>query len=90
MTRYPTDSIIVYALRKLGFKHIHSVEPKSEIRSSDFELYPTRSEVGSVREFGMVFKDESGVFWNQIDTSLSATTIGLHPNIGAFMSSVRG
>ena len=33
----PADRIIVYALRKLGFKLIHSVEPKSEIRSSDFE-----------------------------------------------------
>ena len=39
-----------------------------EIASADFELYPTRSEVGSVREFGMVFKDESGVFWNLVDT----------------------
>ena len=46
-----------------------------EIASADFELYPTRSEAASVREFGMVFKDESGVFWNQVDTSLSAATI---------------
>ena len=38
-----------------------------EIASADFELYPTRSEVGSV-QFGMVFKDESGVFWNLVDT----------------------
>lgn len=71
----PADPVIVYGLRKLGFKHIHSVEPMGEIRSTDFELYPTRSEVGSVREFGMVFKDESGVFWNQVDTSLSTATI---------------
>jgi UDP-MurNAc hydroxylase len=79
----PAAPLIVYGLRKLGFKHIRAVEPMGEIRSTDFELYPTRSEVGSVREFGMVFKDESGVFWHQIDTSLSTATITVVERFGA-------
>jgi L-ascorbate metabolism protein UlaG (beta-lactamase superfamily) len=71
----PADPVITYGLKKLGFGRIHPVEPMGEITSADFELYPTRSEAASVREFGMVFKDESGVFWNQVDTSLSTATI---------------
>ena len=71
----PADPLIIYGLKKLGFKRIHPVEPMGEIASADFEIYPTRSEVDSVREFGMVFKDESGVFWNQVDSSLSGVTI---------------
>jgi UDP-MurNAc hydroxylase len=71
----PADPVIVYGLKKLGFRRIHPVEPMGEIKSADFELYPTRSEVSLVREFGVVFKDASGVFWNQVDTSLSASTI---------------
>jgi hypothetical protein len=45
------------------------------ILSADFELYPTQSEVRSVQEFGMVFKDRTGTFWNQVDTFLSVQTI---------------
>jgi UDP-MurNAc hydroxylase len=71
----PADPLIVYALQKLGFSRIHPVHPMGSIASADFELYPSRSEVGSVREFGMVFRDRSGTFWNQVDTSLSADTI---------------
>ena len=71
----PADPLIVYALKKLGFRDIHPVHPMGEIRSEDWELYPTQSEVTSVREFGMVFHDSSGTFWNQVDTELSVTTI---------------
>jgi hypothetical protein len=45
------------------------------IQGETFELYPTRSESRTVREFGMVFKDRSGVFWNQVDAPLSDETI---------------
>jgi UDP-MurNAc hydroxylase len=71
----PADPLIVYALRQLGFEKIHPVPPMAPISSDRFELYPTKSEVRSVREFGMVFADHSGVFWNQVDSSLSAETI---------------
>ena len=71
----PADPLIVYALEKLGFTHIHPVYPMGPILSSDYELYPTRSESTTVQEFGMIFKDHSGTFWNQVDTFLSNETI---------------
>ncbi|MGQ0662215.1 MAG: MBL fold metallo-hydrolase [Pseudomonadota bacterium] len=71
----PADPLIAYALKKLGFARLHAVHPMGEIRSGSFELLPTRSEARGVREFGMVFKDKSGTFWNQVDTFLSAATI---------------
>ena len=70
----PADPLIIYGLRRLGFERIHPVEPMGEISGADFELYPTRSEA-PVREFGMVFKDGSGVFFNQVDGPLSTETI---------------
>jgi L-ascorbate metabolism protein UlaG (beta-lactamase superfamily) len=71
----PADPLIVYGLRQLGFRHIHPVHPMGSISSADFELYPTRSESPGVPEFGMVFQDEGGSFWNQVDGSLSTETI---------------
>ncbi|MCH6562047.1 MAG: MBL fold metallo-hydrolase [Chloroflexi bacterium] len=71
----PADPLIVYALKKLGFSRVHPVHPMGEIMSQSFELYPTRSEMKTVPEFGMVFKDRSGCFWNQVDTFLSLETI---------------
>jgi beta-lactamase family protein len=71
----PADPLIVYALRQLGFAKIHPVPPMAPISSDLFKLFPTRSEVTSVREFGMVFSDRSGVFWNQVDSVLAAETI---------------
>ncbi|MGH7934681.1 MAG: MBL fold metallo-hydrolase [Candidatus Binataceae bacterium] len=70
----PADPLIIHALRELGFARIHPVHTMAPISSGDFELYPTRSEA-QVREFGMVFSDSSGVFWNQVDSLLSAATI---------------
>ncbi|MCI0429746.1 MAG: MBL fold metallo-hydrolase [Rhodospirillales bacterium] len=71
----PVDPLIGYALKELGFRNIHPVEPMAPILSDRFELYPTRSETATVREFGMVFRDSSGTFWNQVDGSLSGSTI---------------
>ena len=71
----PADPLIVYALEKLGFTHIHPVYPMGPILSPNYELYPTQSESTAVQEFGMIFKDRSGTFWNQVDTFLSNETI---------------
>ena len=71
----PADPLIVYALEKLGFHRIHPVHPMGPILSERFELYPTKSEARGVREFGMVFKDASGCFWNQVDSFLSVETV---------------
>ncbi|MCH7478541.1 MAG: hypothetical protein IIA14_10635 [SAR324 cluster bacterium] len=71
----PADPLIVHALRRLGFERIQPVHPMGEIRGADFELFPSASEVATVREFGMVFHDGSGTFWNQVDSFLSPETI---------------
>lgn len=71
----PDDPLIVYALKQLGFGHIHPVPAMAPVQSADFELFPTRSEMRTVREFGMVFRDATGTFWNQVDSFLSGQTI---------------
>ena len=76
----PADPLIVYALEKLGFTHIHPVYPMGPILSPTYELYPTQSESTSVHEIGMIFKDNSGTFWNQVDTFLSNETIKVVKN----------
>jgi UDP-MurNAc hydroxylase len=80
----PPDPVILYALEQLGFAHVHPVHPMAPIVGDDFELYPTRSEVRSIAEMGMVFRDASGVFWNQVDSELSDETIGsVRTHVGA-------
>jgi hypothetical protein len=71
----PADPSIVYALRQLGFARVHPVHPMGAIAAADFELFPTQSESPGVRELGMVFRDHSGCFWNQVDGALSTETI---------------
>lgn len=71
----PGDPVIVHALRGLGFAEVQPVVPMAPILGPGFELYPTRSELASIPEMGMVFRDRSGVFWNQVDTLLSNATI---------------
>jgi UDP-MurNAc hydroxylase len=71
----PPDPLIVHALRELGFANVTSVAPMAPILGPDFELFPTRSELTSIPEMGMVFRDRSGTFWNQVDTPLCNETI---------------
>jgi UDP-MurNAc hydroxylase len=71
----PPDPLIVYALRELGFENVTPVAPMAPILGPDFELFPTRSELTSIPEMGMVFRDGSGTFWNQVDTPLADETI---------------
>ena len=71
----PADPLIVYALRQLGFPRVHAVHPMAPISSAELELYPTQSESPGIPEFGVVFHDQSGSFWNQVDCSLSPETI---------------
>ena len=71
----PADPLIVYALKRLGFTHIHPVHPMGAISSAEFELYPTQSESPGILELGMVFHDRSGSFWNQVDGLLATETI---------------
>ena len=72
----PIDSAIQYALKSLGFTNVHPTEPMQRLVLNTYELLTTRSSVTNVIEFGIIFKDKSGTFWNQVDSVLSHETIG--------------
>jgi L-ascorbate metabolism protein UlaG (beta-lactamase superfamily) len=71
----PKDHTIVYALERLGFTKIHPEEPHKHFKLRGYELLTTHSNVTNVTEMGMVFKDASGTFWNQVDTVISPETV---------------
>ncbi|WGV27153.1 MBL fold metallo-hydrolase [Halotia branconii] len=70
----PQDRLIEDCLRHLGYSHIYPLADFTKVRSGSTTLMATRSEV-RVPEFGMVFADDSGVFWNTVDTYFSPETI---------------
>jgi hypothetical protein len=70
----PKDKLIETSLRKLGYSQIYPLKDFSEVKIGSTSLLTTRSE-NRVPEYGMVFADDSGVFWNQVDTRVSTTTI---------------
>ena len=71
----PKDHQIVYVLNELGFKRVRATDPNTHIVFPTYSFFTTRSHVTNVIEFGVVFKDSSGTFWNQVDTVLFAETI---------------
>lgn len=71
----PRDPLILYALDRLGFGRVTPVDPMRPLPAFDLQLFPTRSEEPTVREFGLVVADGSGTLWNQVDTVLSLATI---------------
>lgn len=72
----PDDKVIQYALAKLGFTNVHPTPPMSRMAFETFELLTTHSNVTNILEFGVIFRDKSGTFWNQVDSVLSDETIG--------------
>jgi L-ascorbate metabolism protein UlaG (beta-lactamase superfamily) len=71
----PADPLITHALKLLGFRHVTILEPGKPMSVEKIEILPTRSENQAVRECGIVFRDETGTFWNQVDTEISPITI---------------
>lgn len=70
----PKDSLIADSLRQLGYSRIYCLGDFQKVRIGSTTLMTTRSEV-RVPEFGMVFADDSGVFWNTVDTYFAPPTI---------------
>jgi UDP-MurNAc hydroxylase len=70
----PRDHTIVYALEQLGFTNVHPEEPRRHFQFAGYELLTTHSNVTNVVEMGIVFKDASGTFWNQVDTVIAPDT----------------
>ncbi|MEO1375428.1 MAG: MBL fold metallo-hydrolase [Cyanobacteria bacterium J06635_10] len=75
----PKDTLIADSLRQLGYSHIYTLGDFQKIRIGSTTLMTTRSEV-RVPEFGMVFADSSGVFWNTVDTYFAPHTIQIVKN----------
>ena len=71
----PADPLITHALQRLGFHHVTILEPGKPMSVDKKEILPTRSENQAVRECGIVFRDETGTFWNQVDTEISSITV---------------
>ncbi|ARV58830.1 hypothetical protein BZZ01_09435 [Nostocales cyanobacterium HT-58-2] len=70
----PKDKLIEDCLRNLGYSRIYPLSDFSKVRVGSTTMMTTRSEI-PVPEFGMIFADESGVFWNAVDTFFSPQTI---------------
>ncbi len=70
----PKDKLIEDCLRKLGYSRIYPLSDFSKVRVGSTTMMTTRSEI-PVPEFGMVFADETGVFWNAVDTLFLPQTI---------------
>lgn len=70
----PRDKLIEDCLRKLGYSRIYPLSDFSKVKVGSTTMMTTRSEI-PVPEYGMVFADESGVFWNAVDTLFSPQTI---------------
>ncbi|ACC81672.1 conserved hypothetical protein [Nostoc punctiforme PCC 73102] len=70
----PKDQFLETCLRKLGYRHIYPLKDFNEVRIGSTRLVATRSE-NRVPEYGMIFADSDGVFWNQVDSIVNAQTI---------------
>lgn len=71
----PKDHVIVYALERLGFTKVNDAAPMTHLKVGSHEFLTTHSNVTNVIEFGVVFKDRSGTFWNQVDTVVGTKTL---------------
>jgi UDP-MurNAc hydroxylase len=70
----PTDKLLEEYLRYLGYQRIYRLNEFDTVRVGSTKMTTTRSEF-RVPEYGMVFADESGVFWNAVDSEFAAPTI---------------
>jgi UDP-MurNAc hydroxylase len=70
----PKDPFLERYLRQLGYSKITMLKDFSEVKIGSTVLFTTRSE-NPVPEYGIVFADESGVFWNQVDSVVAPATV---------------
>jgi hypothetical protein len=70
----PEDPTIPYVLEKLGFTKVRSLEAGALVEFGKCSIFTTFSNI-DVIEFGVIFKDPSGVFWNEVDTVITPSAI---------------
>ncbi len=66
----PDDPTIPYVLERLGFTNVRVIEAGALIEFEKCSILTTFSNI-DVIEFGVIFKDSSGVFWNEVDTVIT-------------------
>ena len=71
----PKDKVMENCLRQLGFSQVYQLGDFDEVNLGATKLLATRSE-NRVPELGFVLADDTGTFWNQVDTVVSPETIG--------------
>lgn len=71
----PKDKVLEGCLRQLGYSQVYQLKDFDKVDLGATKLLTTRSE-NRVPELGIVFADNSGTFWNQVDTVVSPKTIG--------------
>lgn len=69
----PQDELIEKCLRQLGYERIYKLNDFSEVKAGATRIFTTRS-ANPVPEFGVIFADDSGVFWNQVDSDVRRET----------------
>lgn len=86
----PQDELIEECLRRLGYEKIYKLNDFSEVKLGSTRIFTTRS-ANPVPEFGVIFADESGVFWNQVDTDVRRETadfvLSRYPKIDFLLAS---
>lgn len=70
----PEDPTIPYVLERLGFTNVRPIEAGALIEFGKCSILTTFSNI-DVIEFGVIFKDPSGVFWNEVDTVITPGAI---------------
>lgn len=70
----PHDPLIQDCLHQLGYRHVYPLSDFTTVKFGSTSLTTTRSEI-PVPEFGVVFADPSGIFWNTVDTLFAPSTI---------------
>ncbi|MDJ0713518.1 MAG: MBL fold metallo-hydrolase [Prochloraceae cyanobacterium] len=70
----PRDNLLLNSLSQLGYSRIYPLNDFHKVKVGSTTMMTTRSEI-AVPEYGMVFADESAVFWNAVDTYFAPPTI---------------
>lgn len=71
----PGDPFLLYGLQRLGFSDVRTLEAFVPRDVGGLRLLPTPSLNREVLEYGLVWQDETGILFNQVDTFLAAETV---------------
>lgn len=71
----PEDPAMPYALRKIGFTNVRTLPPDALVDLGAGRRLLTTFSDTHVIEVGVVFQDETGTFWNEVDSVVNTATV---------------